>query len=61
MDSIRQIYKIDHGPSSSHTMEPNRAATIFAQRHLDATGFQVTLYGSLAATGGLATNIKIDD
>ncbi|MFH1852304.1 MAG: L-serine ammonia-lyase [Candidatus Neomarinimicrobiota bacterium] len=51
MDSIRQIYKIGHGPSSSHTMGPNRAAKIFGRRQPAAAGFRVTLYGSLAATG----------
>jgi L-serine dehydratase len=51
MDSIKQIYRIGHGPSSSHTMGPKRAASIFGERNKDAARFQVTLYGSLAATG----------
>ena len=51
MDSIREIYKIGHGPSSSHTMGPGKAAAIFAERNPEAAGFRVTLYGSLAATG----------
>jgi L-serine dehydratase len=51
MRSIREIYRIGHGPSSSHTMAPRRAAELFAQRHPQATAFRVTLYGSLAATG----------
>lgn len=51
MDSIKQIYRIGHGPSSSHTMGPKRAAAIFGARHHGADHFQVTLYGSLAATG----------
>jgi L-serine dehydratase len=51
MESIREIYKIGYGPSSSHTMGPRKAAEIFKSKHLDAVGFKVTLYGSLAATG----------
>lgn len=51
MESIKQIYRIGHGPSSSHTMGPMRAAKIFLERNSRATRFQVTLYGSLAATG----------
>jgi len=51
MYSLRELYKIGKGPSSSHTMGPYRAAQIFAARHPEASRFEVTLYGSLAATG----------
>ena len=51
MKSIREIYKIGKGPSSSHTMGPERAARLFLGRHPKADGFQVTLYGSLSKTG----------
>ena len=51
MNSIRSIYKIGHGPSSSHTVGPYNAARRFALRHPDADGYRVTLYGSLAFTG----------
>ena len=51
MKSIREIYKIGKGPSSSHTMGPERAAKYFLQKHPQATSFQVTLYGSLSKTG----------
>ncbi len=51
MDSLRELYRIGKGPSSSHTMGPDYAANIFAKRHADAARFVVTLYGSLAATG----------
>ncbi|MBO7253316.1 MAG: L-serine ammonia-lyase, iron-sulfur-dependent, subunit alpha [Oscillospiraceae bacterium] len=51
MKSIREIYKIGKGPSSSHTMGPERAAKLFAARYPDATSFRVTLYGSLSKTG----------
>ena len=53
MESIRQIYRIGHGPSSSHTMGPMRAAKMFVERIGDnpVVKFKVTLYGSLAAPG----------
>ena len=51
MESIKQIYRIGHGPSSSHTMGPMRAAQMFVERNRGAVRFNVTLYGSLAATG----------
>ena len=51
MESLKDIFRIGKGPSSSHTMGPQRAATIFAERHPEAARFEVTLYGSLAATG----------
>ena len=51
MKSIKSIYKIGHGPSSSHTVGPYRAARIFAGRYPAADSFRVTLYGSLAFTG----------
>ena len=51
MKSIREIYKIGKGPSSSHTMGPERAALLFLQRYPQATSFRVTLYGSLSKTG----------
>ena len=51
MKSIREIYKIGKGPSSSHTMGPERAALLFLKRYPQATSFRVTLYGSLSKTG----------
>ena len=51
MKSIREIYKIGKGPSSSHTMGPERAARHFRQDHPDADAFRVILYGSLSKTG----------
>lgn len=60
MNSLRELYKIGKGPSSSHTMGPNNAARIFGERHPDAARFEVTLYGSLAATGkGHMTDVAI--
>ena len=51
MKSIREIYKIGKGPSSSHTMGPERAARLFRQQYPQATAFRVILYGSLSKTG----------
>ena len=51
MRSIRDIYKIGKGPSSSHTMGPERAARIFKAEHPDAERFRVVLYDSLSKTG----------
>jgi L-serine dehydratase len=51
MNSIRDLYKIGKGPSSSHTMGPQRAAGIFKEEHPDAESFRVVLYDSLAKTG----------
>jgi L-serine dehydratase len=51
MESIRELYKIGQGPSSSHTIGPRRAAVRYRERHPEAMSFRVTLFGSLAATG----------
>ena len=60
MKTIREIYRIGNGPSSSHTMAPKKAAGIFLAKHPEAKRFKVTLYGSLAATGkGHLTDMAI--
>ena len=51
MKSIREIYRIGKGPSSSHTMGPYAAALRFRAEHPEAEAFRVVLYGSLAKTG----------
>ncbi len=51
MESLKSIYRIGNGPSSSHTMGPKRAAELFREKSPDAISFRVNLYGSLAATG----------
>ena len=51
MQSIRELYKIGNGPSSSHTMGPKRAAEWFNRKNQEADRFDVYLYGSLAFTG----------
>lgn len=60
MKSIREIYRIGYGPSSSHTMGPRKAAELFLARHPEMARTEVTLYGSLAATGkGHLTDVAI--
>ena len=51
MKSIKSVYKIGNGPSSSHTVGPYRAARLFRDRYPNADSYQVTLFGSLAFTG----------
>ena len=47
MKSIRDIFKIGKGPSSSHTMGPGFAATHFKEKYPDAASYRAYLYGSL--------------
>lgn len=51
MESLKELYRIGKGPSSSHTMGPQKAAKIFNEHYSDAKKIEVVLYGSLAATG----------
>ncbi len=61
MESIKEIYKIGSGPSSSHTMGPKKAAEMFIKRVPDAARYKVILFGSLAATGkGHLTDYAIE-
>ena len=60
MESIKTIYRIGHGPSSSHTMGPRKASFMFLEKYPTAPKYRVTLYGSLAATGvGHLTDVAI--
>lgn len=62
MESIKSIFRIGNGPSSSHTMGPKMAAEQFRHRNPHAARYRVTLYGSLAATGkGHFTDAAIAD
>ncbi|MDE5732920.1 MAG: L-serine ammonia-lyase [Bacteroidales bacterium] len=62
MKSIKSIYKIGKGPSSSHTMGPFKAVRNYLENHPDAHCLHVTLYGSLAATGkGHLTDKAIEE
>ncbi len=61
MKSIKDIYKIGKGPSSSHTMGPSKAMEIFVSEHKDADSYEVHLFGSLADTGrGHGTDTAIN-
>lgn len=51
MQSLKYLYRIGNGPSSSHTMGPMAAAKRVLTEHSDAVSFEVTLYGSLSKTG----------
>ncbi len=51
MQSITELFTIGSGPSSSHTIGPSRAAERFKNKWPEADSYQITLYGSLAATG----------
>lgn len=62
MHSIKELFTIGYGPSSSHTMGPRKAADVFLEKITDAAHYRVTLYGSLAATGkGHLTDIVLKD
>ena len=62
MKTLKELYRIGIGPSSSHTMGPRKAAEMFIEKHPEAASFEVTLYGSLAATGkGHMTDVAILD
>ena len=51
MRSLKELYRIGKGPSSSHTIGPERACKLFLSENLNADSFVVRLYGSLAKTG----------
>ena len=51
MKSLRYLYKIGRGPSSSHTIGPEKACKIFLKRYPQADEYEATLLGSLSATG----------
>ncbi|MBQ9729494.1 MAG: L-serine ammonia-lyase [Clostridia bacterium] len=51
MESLRELYRIGKGPSSSHTIGPERACKLFLGENPNAEKYEVTLYGSLAKTG----------
>lgn len=62
MESLRELYRIGRGPSSSHTMGPSFAAERFRAAFPGADSFQVTLFGSLAKTGrGHLTDVAVKE
>ena len=50
MASIRELYRIGRGPSSSHTIGPERASRLFKEKYPQADFFRIVLFGSLAQT-----------
>ncbi len=61
MKSLRELYKIGRGPSSSHTIGPEKACKLFSKRFPEASTFKVILYGSLSKTGkGHGTDYVIE-
>lgn len=62
MESLNQLYRIGCGPSSSHTMGPEKACILFKEKNADADSFKAVLYGSLAKTGkGHCTDTVIEN
>ena len=62
MESITKLFKIDKGPSSSHTIGPRNAAIYFLKKYPDEFSYSCTLFGSLAATGrGHLTDVAINE
>ncbi|HHX79053.1 MAG TPA: serine dehydratase [Acholeplasmataceae bacterium] len=60
METLKELFKIGRGPSSSHTMGPAKAAEMFLDRNKKASKFKVELYGSLAFTGkGHLTDVAL--
>ena len=52
MQSLKELYKIGYGPSSSHTIGPAKIAEyVKSEFSTDEYSFAVVLYGSLAFTG----------
>lgn len=62
MQAIRELYKIGRGPSSSHTLAPERACRLFVQEFGNYPYYVVELYGSLSLTGkGHNTDLIIQE
>ena len=51
MESVKELFKIGPGPSSSHTFGPMRACQYMLETYPEATQFETVLFGSLAFTG----------
>ena len=62
MESLKELYRIGKGPSSSHTMGPESAAKLFLREYPQAASYRVRLYGSLSKTGkGHGTDRVIEE
>jgi len=51
MKSLKSLYRVGYGPSSSHTMAPSNASKEMRLRYKNANKYVITLYNSLALTG----------
>lgn len=51
MESLRELYRIGRGPSSSHSMAPERACRMFREENMHADSYRIVLFGSLAKMG----------
>lgn len=51
MQSLKELYKIGKGPSSSHTIGPEKICSFVKEKYSGNYNFKVVLYGSLALTG----------
>ena len=51
MESLRELYRIGRGPSSSHTMGPEKASELFKDTYPEAVEYKAMLMGSLSKTG----------
>ncbi len=51
MESLKELYKIGPGPSSSHTLAPQKACSMFLEETKELKSVRVELYGSLSLTG----------
>ena len=61
MQSIREVFYIGHGPSSSHTIGPYNAAKYILKKYPNSQQITVNLFGSLASTGkGHLTDYILD-
>lgn len=62
MQKIKEIYKIGAGPSSSHTLAPQRAVRLFIEEFGKLDSYYIELYGSLSLTGkGHWTDVVIKE
>ncbi|MBE6123441.1 MAG: L-serine ammonia-lyase [Erysipelotrichaceae bacterium] len=62
MQAIRELYKVGRGPSSSHTLAPERACRLFVQIFGKYPYYEAELFGSLSLTGkGHRTDGVIED
>lgn len=51
MKSLKELYRIGPGPSSSHTLGPQRASKLFKEKFPNADHYHCDLFGSLSLTG----------